>query len=229
MKRKRLVFRGLACGFVFFLPTLVFGQAYDTTVNVPDHYQRMTTAFRAEAITTGKVIFLGNSITEGGNWRELFKETPTLNRGISGDNTFGVLARLDEIVRHKPAKLFLLIGVNDLSKNVPPHRIMENIFSIVGRLHAESPKTQLFVQSILPVNPEHKKFLKAFDKQKEIETINAQLKKYADALKYAYIDLHSQFLDSTMKLDLHYTTDGLHLNEAGYKHWANFLKKEKWM
>lgn len=207
----------------------MFGQAYDTTVNVPDHYQKMTAAFRAEAVTTDKVIFLGNSITEGGTWGMLFKEASPLNRGISGDNTFGVLARLDEIVRHKPTKLFVLIGVNDLSKNAPPNRIIENIFSIVGRVRAQSPTTQIFVQSILPVNPTHKKFPSRFNKQKEIETINTQLKKYADPLKYTYIDLYNQFLNADMKLDLHYSTDGLHLNEAGYKHWADFLKKEKWM
>lgn len=229
MKRKRLVFSWVTGGLLFVLPLLVSGQAYDTTVNVPDHYQKMTAAFRAEATTTGRIIFLGNSITEGGNWNELFKESPPLNRGISGDNTFGVLARLDEIVRHKPTKVFLLIGVNDLSKNAPTHRVIENIFSIVGRLRAESPKTQIFVQSLLPVNPTHKKFPARFNKQADIETINAQLKKYAEPLKYTFVNLHGQFLDATMKLDLQYSTDGLHLNAAGYQHWAAFLRKEKWM
>jgi len=227
MKLKRLILSGFVFGFFLMIPAITFGQAYDTTVNVPDHYQLKTGAFRAEPATTGRVIFLGNSITEGGNWNELFKGVPSLNRGISGDNTFGVLARLDEIIRHKPVKVFLMIGVNDLSKNAPPSRVIENIFSIVSRIHAESPQTLIYVQSILPVNPTHKNFLKQFNKQEDIEAINGQLKKFADPLHYKFVNVNGHFLDGKMALDLQYSTDGLHLNAAGYRHWAEFLKKEK--
>ncbi len=203
------------------------GQVYDTVPNVPDHYKKRLVAFRDEPTIAEVVVFLGNSITEGGDWAKLFGNTPSLNRGISGDNTFGVMARLDEVIRHKPSKVFLMIGVNDLSKNIPPARVIQNIFSIVGRIRAESPKTAVFVQSLLPVNPGHKKFPKQFNKQADIETINGQLKKYADALKYTYLNLFNEFLDGSMKLELKYTTDGLHLSPEGYVHWANYLRKEK--
>jgi lysophospholipase L1-like esterase len=197
--------------------------------NQPDYYRERAAAFRAEPVSEGKVVFLGNSITEGGDWRKLLDDPTVIQRGISGDNTFGVLARLDEITRHKPSKLFLLIGVNDLSKNIPNAVIMQNIFSIVGRIHAESPKTRVFVQSILPVNPTHKKFPARFNKQEDIEAINGQLRKYAEALKYTYVDLFSAFLDSSGKLDLQYTYDGLHLGPSGYQHWVKLLKKENWL
>lgn len=209
--------------------TTAWSQALDTLPNAPDHYAKLAAAFRAEAKHTGCILFLGNSITEGGDWRKLLKDSSALNRGISGDNTFGVLARLDEIIRHQPAKIFLLIGVNDLSKNIPPAMVIQNIFSIVGRIHAESPHTAIFVQSLLPVNPTHKKFPSRFNKQADIETINAQLKKYPEALRYTYVNLFNSFLDASMKLDLQYTYDGLHLNSAGYQHWVNYLKKEKWL
>ncbi|MBL7851077.1 MAG: sialate O-acetylesterase [Cyclobacteriaceae bacterium] len=205
------------------------GQAYDSLPNQPDYYRQRATAFRAEPVSEGKVVFLGNSITEGGDWRKLLGEPTVIQRGISGDNTFGVLARLDEIIRHKPSKLFLLIGVNDLSKNIPNAVIMQNIFSIVGRIHAESPQTRVFVQSILPVNPTHKKFPARFNKQGDIEVINGQLRKYAEALKYTYVDLFSAFLDSSGRLDLQYTYDGLHLGPAGYEHWVKLLRKENWL
>ena len=205
------------------------GQKYDTVPNVPDHYIKMTAAFRAESASAGSVIFLGNSITEGGRWSDLFEGVPILNRGISGDNTFGLIARLDEVTRHKPEKIFLMIGVNDLSKNIPPEVVIQNVFSIVGRIRAESPKTVVYVQSLLPVNPAHKKFPARFNKQKDIEAINGQLKKYAESLKYTYINLFNEFLDGALKMDLQYTTDGLHLNAAGYLHWANYLKKEKYL
>ncbi len=207
---------------------MAYSQAtYDSLPNDPVYYQRRAEAFRAERATTGRVIFLGNSITEGGDWKKLLKDSLVINRGISGDVTFGVLKRLDEVTRHKPTKVFLLIGVNDLSRNTPNAIILQNIFSIVTRIHNESPRTVVYVQSILPVNPLHKKFPPRFNKQNDIEEINAQLAKYHEALKYTYLNISSQFLDAKFSLDLKYTTDGLHLNEAGYVHWVNYLRKEK--
>lgn len=205
------------------------GQAYDSLPNDPAYHQKRTAIFRSEPVTTGSIVFLGNSITEGGDWKQLLQNPAVINRGISGDNTFGVLARLDEVIRHKPSKVFLLIGVNDLSKNQVPAVVIQNIFSIVGRIHAESPASVIYVQSLLPVNPTHKKFPARFNKQSDIETINAQLRKYADPLKYTYVDLFSSFLDSSGRLDLQYTYDGLHLNPAGYQHWVQRLKKDKWI
>lgn len=218
----------LAGVLLTFVASAAMGQArYDSLPNQPDYYQKRVAVFRAEPTTTGGVIFLGNSITEGGDWKKLLDDPTVINRGISGDNTFGVLARLDEIIRHKPSRVFILIGVNDLSKNIPAAVILQNIFSIVGRIRAESPNTRIFVQSLLPVNPTHKKFPAQFNKQHAIEEINPQLKKYAEALKYTYVDLFSAFLDGSGRLDLQYTYDGLHLVPAGYQHWVRVLKKEK--
>ena len=64
--------------------------------------------------TPNEIIMLGNSITDGCEWSELFQNSNIKNRGISGDITEGVLYRLDEVTRSKPAKVFLLIGINDL-------------------------------------------------------------------------------------------------------------------
>lgn len=221
---------GLACALVLAMGWQVcLSQAtYDSLTNVPEHYEKQTKAFRAQVVRKGTpIIFLGNSITEGGDWRSLLKDTTVINRGISGDVTYGVLQRLDEVVRHQPSKVFLLIGVNDLSRNVPNSVIIQNILNIVSRIHSASPKTLVFVQSILPLNPGHKNFPARFNKPSDITEINGQLKKYHEALKYTYVDLYSHFLDDKLLLDLRYTTDGLHLNEAGYVHWVSYLKKQK--
>lgn len=213
------------------LVVVAFGvqaQTYDSLPNAPEYYNQRSAKFRKEKTSTSNpVLFLGNSITEGGNWRRLLKDSSVLNRGISGDVTFGVMKRLDEVTRHKPSKIFLLIGVNDLSRNTPNAVIIQNIFSIVHTLHAQSPSTQIYVQSILPVNPGHKNFPSRFDKQPSIDEINGQLSKYHEALKYTYLDVQSVFQDELGKLNLKYTTDGLHLNRAGYMHWLEYLKKQK--
>lgn len=201
----------------------------DTLPNLPDHYNQRLAKFRAEKTTSGHIIFLGNSITEGGNWRKLLKDSSVLNRGISGDNTFGVLKRIDEITRHKPSKVFILIGVNDLSKSIPNAMVIENIFNIVGQIRGASPKTVVCVQSILPVNPSVKGFMTRFGKQSDIIEINKQLAKYQEAVKYTFIDINSQFLDDKNLLNAEYTNDGLHLNEKGYQHWVAYLKKSKFL
>ncbi len=204
-------------------------RGYDTLPNLPDHYNKRLAKFRAEKPETGKIMFLGNSITEGGNWRKLLKDSSVVNRGISGDNTFGVIKRVDEVVRWKPSKLFMLIGVNDLSKSIPNSAVIENIFSIINMIHSGSPETKIYVHSILPVNPGVKGFMTRFSKQSDIIEINMQLKKYADILKYQYVDIHSAFRDSKELLDARYTYDGLHLNAAGYQHWVEFLKKNTYL
>jgi lysophospholipase L1-like esterase len=101
---------------------------------------------------------LGNSITDGGEWAEMFQNPHIKNRGISGDISAGVLNRIDEVAERKPAKVFLLIGTNDLARGISPDSVVKNIRQIVAILHETSPKTQIFVQSIFPVNESFKKF-----------------------------------------------------------------------
>lgn len=200
---------------------------YDSMPNQPAHYRNQVEKFQKEQISSAGVIFLGNSIVESGAWKRLLKDSSVVNRGISGDNTFGVLQRLQEITRHKPAKLFLLIGINDLSKDIPIAVILQNIFSIAAQVHGQSPKTQLYIHSLLPVNPAVKDFDPRFSKNESIEEINRQLNKYGDALNYTFLNIHSHFLDDRLLIENRFTVDGLHLNEAGYVHWIEYLKEHK--
>ncbi|MDZ4714102.1 MAG: GDSL-type esterase/lipase family protein [Cytophagales bacterium] len=205
-----------------------FAQAtYDSMPNQPAHYRQRTALFQAEQASDGGILFLGNSIVESGNWKKLLMDSSVINRGIFGDNTFGVLARLDEIIRHKPRKLFLLIGINDLSKDVPKAVVLENIFSIVSQVKGRLPKTEVFVHSLLPVNPSVKGFPASFSKQAAIEEVNGQLKKYDTVFKYTYVNLYNDLLDGHNKLDAELTVDGLHLNASGYDRWVSYLKKNK--
>ena len=101
-------------------------------VTLPDslfskYYHQRATHFKSLPKTNGDIIFIGNSITDGAEWSELFADNRIKNRGISGDISAGVLNRLDEIVNRKPAKVFLLIGVNDLSRNISTDSIFKNI------------------------------------------------------------------------------------------------------
>lgn len=201
-------------------------RGYDTIPNLPEHYANKVAQFQQEPMIKGRVIFLGNSITEGGNWKQLLGDTTVINRGIGGDNTFGVLKRLDEVTRRKPSKLFILIGINDLSKDIPPAVIAANYRTIIRRVKAESPTTRIYVQSILPLNTTVRNFPPRYDKQDAVNETNRLIKAMAIAEKVSYINLVPLMVDAQRQLKAEYTGDGLHLKAAGYRQWADFLKKQ---
>jgi lysophospholipase L1-like esterase len=197
--------------------------SYDTIGFSPEHYKKRVKAFsKADAINC-KYLFLGNSITERGNWVRLLNDTTIINQGISGDLTFGILKRIKLITRQKPKVIFMMIGVNDLAKKVPDTIIENNIMKIITEINKSLPLTKIYVQSILPINNNIKGFPDDFDYSKNILDINSFLRS-KDNINYYFVDLYSKFIDSKNQLDNRYTIDGLHLNELGYKHLIEILK-----
>lgn len=81
------------------------------------YYQR-STLFEKLPIDSDDIVFLGNSITNGCEWHELFNNPNIKNRGISSDVSMGVYDRLDPIIKGKPAKIFLMIGINDIAHHL---------------------------------------------------------------------------------------------------------------
>lgn len=187
------------------------------------YYHQRVTHFRSLPHTKGDVVFLGNSITDGGEWSEAFNDLKIKNRGISGDVSAGVLNRLDEVAGRKPAKVFLLIGVNDLARNVSPDSVVKNSLLIASYLKQESPSTQLFVQSILPVNDAFGKFGGHTAKSEQIKQVNEKLKGNAATHGYNFVDLHTAFCDESGKLKKELTNDGLHLLGKGYWLWKHLV------
>ncbi|MDX2414945.1 MAG: GDSL-type esterase/lipase family protein [Bacteroidales bacterium] len=143
----------------------------------------------------GEIIFLGNSITDGAEWFELLSNPLCLNRGISGDVTEGVLLRLDAITKCQPAKVFIMIGVNDLALGHSNDYIISNYKKIIAIIAKESPATEIYLQSILPVNPASGMFTKHTDKSDRILEINLELEKLAENSKLQYIDINSNLAD----------------------------------
>lgn len=174
--------------------------------------------------TKGEIIFLGNSITDCAEWFELLDNSKCHNRGISGDVTDGILLRLDAITRLKPAKIFLMIGINDLSKGKTVEEITANYRKILDQIKTETPKTKLFVESVLPVNPKTNPNIPHTGKTKEVMELNKNLKSLADEYGHQYVDLFSLMADSNNYLPKKYSLDGLHLTYAGYKVWVDAIK-----
>ncbi|MBU3744488.1 MAG: beta-N-acetylhexosaminidase, partial [Sediminibacterium sp.] len=149
---------------------------------------------------------------------------PILNRGISGDYSAGVLNRLPEIYNRKPDKVFLLIGVNDLTRNISPDSIFRNISLIAALIHQHSPKTTVYVQSIFPVNEKMGKFQGHTSKRKQIVELNDLLRSHAPESNFIFLDVFSALADSTKRLHELYTNDGLHLTGAGYQKWKETIE-----
>ncbi len=204
---------------------------FDTIGFVPEYYPQRVTIFEKEPVVPGRIIFLGNSITQIGDWKKLLNDSTVINRGIGGDITFGVLKRLDDVIRRQPSKLFLLIGINDIGKDIPDAVIADNILKIIGRVQAESPSTKIYVQSILPLNPDVPNFPQHYDKQEHVLNANKLIKKVTEDAHCTYVKIHDLFTDKQGRLDAKYTADGLHLTPAGggYEKWVAYLRKQGYL
>jgi len=215
----------VALSFIFlFFSLSSFGQKtnWDSTYR-PGNYAVRVAHFRSYPDSKKDIIFLGNSITDYTNWNELLQLPRARNRGISGDITFGVLERLDEVTAGKPAKIFILIGINDISRNIPDSMILGNYRKMIFRIKKESPKTKIYFNTLLPVNNTFPA-RNHFNKDEHIAHVNARLKTLCREEKVTLIDIHPAFLDSEEKLNKQYTYDGLHLNASGYRLWTSILK-----
>ena len=187
-------------------------------------YVQRASLFSKLPITPKDVVFIGNSITNGAEWNELFPRKRVKNRGISGDTSEGVYDRLDAVVKGRPAKIFILVGINDISRGIEVETIVQNMKRIVEKIQNESPKTKIYIQSILPVNPDFGMF-KGHMKPELIKEINQSYQNIAQEYKVNYIDLYSHFLEEgTDKMDNKYTNDGLHLLGEGYLLWSEIVK-----
>ena len=123
--------------------------------------------FAATPLAAGDIVFLGDSLTEGAEWNELFPDLPVRDRGISGDTTAGVLQRLGTITSARPAAVFLLIGTNELGPALDPAPSLARQREILARIRRESPDTRVFVQSLLP---------RAVAYRERVESYNAALR-----------------------------------------------------
>ena len=129
------------------------------------------------------------------------------------------------MTRRKPSKLFILIGINDISRDVPDAVIAENCRRVIDEVRAASPDTRIYLQSVLPVNPNVPGFPQHYDKQPHVLAVNRRLREVARSTGARYVNLHALFTDGRGRLDARYTGDGLHLNERGYRRWVGYLER----
>lgn len=148
------------------------------------------------------------------------------NRGIASDNTRGVLNRIDESAGTMPAKIFILLGINDIGNGFTLSESMRNYREILHRIKTQTPSTKIYIQSIFPVD--HNKLIhNARNNRRTSEAItlfNKELVNLAHEEGCEFIDTYSIFaVDGEMNDAC--TFDGLHLNGEGMRRWAEFLEQ----
>jgi lysophospholipase L1-like esterase len=146
------------------------------------------------------------------------------NRGIRSDTTDGVLKRLEEIVSSFPDKIFIMIGINDLSRKKRISEIATNYEKILNYIQKKSPQTEIFVQSVLPVNEDVPRRL-GHASNDDVIKLNLELKKMCLRYSLQFIDLFPSFANRKDQLKKEYTYDGLHPNGKGYLIWKSEIEK----
>ncbi|WP_320018940.1 GDSL-type esterase/lipase family protein [Labilibaculum manganireducens] len=199
--------------------------AYDTTYTFA-HYKIRRAFYEGLPNRKHEIVFLGNSITENGDWNEIFRNKNIVNRGIGGDVCWGVLNRLDEVLSSQPKYIFLMIGINDIGRSVPVDIIAGKIQEIIWRIKAESPSTKVYLQSVLPINEEIIWYDYMKNKSDKIIELNEQLVSIAAKSKIQFLDLYSHFVDEKGNLKQELTADGIHLSAFGYLLWRDIFKEK---
>lgn len=193
-----------------------------------EHYYKRFLQFSNEAPIGNKdIVMLGNSLTEnGGDWNVRLNRKNIRNRGIIGDEAMGIYDRLFQILPGTPEKLFLLTGVNDVSHHLPADSVVALITKVLEKIQAESPRTKLYLQSLLPIDESFGRYKTLTGKTDMIPEINSKLAAVAREKDIPFIDLFPLFTEKgTNRLRKELTTDGLHLTEDGYRIWCKALRK----
>jgi lysophospholipase L1-like esterase len=195
------------------------------------YYQQRVEYFNKMSHVKNEVVFLGNSITERGEWQEILSgyRYPIVNRGVGGDNSFGILARMDEILIAKPKAIFLMDGVNDLFRKLPYEVSINNYRRIIRKIKQQSPKTKIYIESALPINEEMTSASYTKGRSEMVPVLNEKIKQLAKEEKVTYIDIVPLFADEKGNLKREITMDGVHLKASAYITWVNYLKEQKYL
>jgi hypothetical protein len=184
-----------------------------SSIRFAPHYYDRLTLFQQTA-RSYPVVMVGDSRIEYANWNELLEPTVVANRGIAGDTTAGVLSRLDPVLALSPERVFVQVGVNDLIKGCPPEDLVENYRQILLRF--QSHNVELIVMSIILTSD--------IKLNEQIRKVNRELKALCAQFDVRWFDVN-QVLGGGDCLAPEYTSDGVHLNGAGYSQLKKLLEQ----
>lgn len=201
----------------------VSAQQRDTLTYGGDYYLSKRNVEELTPVGRRNVVMLGNSLTERGFWSEYFQQSRVLNRGIGGDCISGMIARVQPIVDGQPRAVFIMGGANDLLfSRISAEHLLRQYERLLDIIAAGTPRTKVYVQSLLPVNESFNEEMLA-GRNARIAEFNALLRGMAARRGLTYIDIWSDMQrDGVLPREL--TFDGVHLRADGYKVWIEKIR-----
>lgn len=174
-----------------------------------------------------RVVFMGNSITEG--WAKyfpvMFPGKPYIGRGIGGQTTPQMLVRFrQDVIALRPAVVVILAGTNDIAGNTGPstlEMIQDNLASMAELARANG--IEVVLSSVLPVYDYPWK--RGLEPAPKVVALNAWMKQYAATHSAVYLDYHSDMADGRQGMRPELAGDGVHPNEAGYRVMAPLVER----
>lgn len=191
-------------------------------------YREANAALGAPKPGERRVVFFGDSITDGWHLDQYFPGKGYINRGISGQTTSQMLLRFQQdVIGLQPAVVVILAGTNDIAGNTGPISLPDieaNFTSMTELAHGNGVK--VIVSSVTPVHdytPQAQNFFLQRDPAK-ILALNAWLKDYCAKNSLIYLDYFSAMVDDRGLLRENLATDGLHPMDAGYRIMASLAE-----
>lgn len=172
-----------------------------------------------EDVKEGAIVFFGDSLTEFYPIQDFFPTYTIYNRGIAGDTTKDLLARIDNVIAVKPRKVFVQIGTNDLGKGATPKKVVANIKIIYQKLTEAIPGVEIIAISLYPIS-HHKMWLSpiiaGIRSNKKIRTTNFLLNELCREMNITFINMHDKLVGPRKRINKEYTLEGLHISGRGY-------------
>ena len=194
-----------------------------------DYYDCRMAAYAKMPIPENAMIWIGDSIVEQAWWESLIKEKDLVNRGIGGDNTYGMLHRLPLYLESSPRKIFIFAGINDISANYPVDDIFANFVAMVKMIQEKAPECEIFIQS--PITPNNDVLAYAYikNKQDKVQELNTRLEQMCKNMGVTWVDIRPVLHNEKGEIKEEYTKDGIHLYPAAYEAWVDLLKQKKYI
>ncbi len=188
----------------------------NATLGHSDYFYHKKSFFDQHGGREYDVVFIGDSITDYAEWKDLFPSLKIANHGIASDRTDGVLKRMDSIYSTNAIKAFIMIGINDFFHGAEVNTVVENYNTIIKKLVGHG--MQVYVQSTILAGKQKAQL------NIKIKDLNEQLKKIADTNEsVTYIDLNKSLAKDSFLIPT-YSRDGVHLNGTGYAVWKKLIE-----
>lgn len=210
--------------FVLLFKYYALRKAFDISVENCDYYSVIGWTNTLEKLNyKAEVCFFGNSLTCYSNFQKDFPKKKVVILGYPGQGIKGMIKRCNQITAVHPDKIFIMAGINDLNlRKMSYNEFCEYYEELVDSISSQNMHTEIFIQSILPVNHGINSDL---PQTKIILAANERIRYLASTKGCKYIDLFSLYVDDNNEMKNLYTVDGLHLSPKGYQLWANYIKE----